>query len=136
MNRERHLAKAGATVLLVEDNEPLGAYAALALVDHGCKVLGPAASVSEALSILDEEKPDAAVLDYKLASEETSTPVLLMLEELNVPVCVISGHIRAELPPNFLMHAFLQKPFGLQDLLEVIDRLLIRSHAPRPTIRQ
>ena len=112
----------GGTVLLVEDHEVLGAYMALALVDHGFKVLGPA-SVSDALSILDEGKPEAAVLDYLLSDGETSEAVLAILEERNVPVCVISGSLREELPLNFLKYAFLQKPFGPQELVEVLERL-------------
>ncbi|WP_333606244.1 response regulator [Novosphingobium sp.] len=114
---------ADATVLLVEDHETLGAYITLALVDQGCKVLGPATSVSDALSILGEGKPDAAVLDYQLSDGETSEAVLAILEERNVPVCVISGSLREQLPPDFFKYPFLQKPFGPQDLYEVLERL-------------
>ena len=64
----------GRRVLVVEDEALVAMLVEDALLDAGAAVVGPAATVTEALSLLTKETPDVAVLDLNLAGE-TSTPV-------------------------------------------------------------
>jgi len=56
-------------ILIVEDE-----FLFVMELDNGFQVLGPAANVSTALTLLRAERPDAAVLDVNLAGEWV-TPV-------------------------------------------------------------
>ena len=67
----------GRRVLVVEDEALVAMLVEDALLDAGAAVVGPAATVSEALSLLSKENPDVAVLDLNLAGE-TSTPVAIL----------------------------------------------------------
>jgi CheY-like chemotaxis protein len=60
-------------VLVVEDEALVAMLVEDALLDAGFGVMGPAATVEEAMNILARERPDAVVLDLNLAGE-TSTP--------------------------------------------------------------
>lgn len=60
------------------------------LKECGFRVLGPAATVEDALYLLGDERPDAAVLDFNLG-RETVTPVALHLKSLGVPFILASA---------------------------------------------
>src|SRR5215212_10006381 len=61
-----HERRAGATVLVVEDNSIIGLDLQLTLEAFGYRVLGPASSNEEVLVMLAQERPDAAVVDLHL----------------------------------------------------------------------
>jgi DNA-binding response OmpR family regulator len=52
-------------VLVVEDEFLIAMELELLLGRHGYRVLGPAATVAEALRLLAAEAPDAALLDVR-----------------------------------------------------------------------
>jgi len=57
---------AGARILVVEDEPFIAFDLVLAIEDAGGKAIGPAASVREALELIETQTPDAAVLDVNL----------------------------------------------------------------------
>ena len=59
-------ALSGAQVLVVEDQALIAMDLEVTLREFGCAVLGPAASVAEALALAGRERPDAALLDLGL----------------------------------------------------------------------
>lgn len=99
-----------AHVLVVED-EPFIAYdLALAVEDaHGLPV-GPAATVREALNLINSREIDAAILDMTL-SDGTAGPILEALEGRGVPVVL---HTATPLSPplseRFSQVAIFTKP--------------------------
>ena len=64
----------GARVLVAEDQAVIAMDLAMTLREFGCAVLGPAASVAEALALAGRERPDAALLDLGL-SDGPAVPV-------------------------------------------------------------
>jgi DNA-binding response OmpR family regulator len=77
-------------VLIVED-EPLVGLDLCDMVEReGGSVLGPAASIQEALEILANCTPDAAILDIRLSDGEV-TPVVLELAKGHIPFVVHTG---------------------------------------------
>lgn len=80
----------GAHVLILED-EPLVALDLAATVEAADgKVVGPFASVAEALAALDDADIAAAILDANLSDGEV-TPVAMLLRERGIPVVVVTG---------------------------------------------
>lgn len=84
----RHEEKA--SILVVEDEVFVSALIADILRDSGLEVAGPFRSNSDCLDFLNNERPDAAVLDYNIADGD-SGPIAQRLRDLGVPFIVASA---------------------------------------------
>lgn len=85
----------GALVLVAEDQPYIALDLALAIEDAGGKVVGPAASVAEALELLATTNVDAAILDVDLTDGDCSA-VVEVLANRGIPTIIQTG---LELPP-------------------------------------
>ncbi|WEJ12274.1 response regulator (plasmid) [Sinorhizobium sp. K101] len=83
-------------VLVVEDEFLIAMDLKLLLESRGWRVLGPAATVKEALRLLSDELPAVALLDVTL-KDGTVTLVAEALRARNVPFIVASAYSRPEL---------------------------------------
>lgn len=84
------------TVLVVKDEFLIAMDLKLLLEGRGWRVLGPAATVKEALRLLDGELPAVALLDVTL-KDGAVTPVAEALRGRKVPFVVASAYSRPEL---------------------------------------
>ena len=117
-------ALAGRRILIVEDELIIGMYLESLLEQQRCHVLGPSPSVEAALSLLDRERPDAALLDCNLRGE-LSTPVAAQLRERGVPFIVVSGYGPQQLgEPQLDDVPWVRKPVDHNELLRQLARLL------------
>lgn len=83
------------TVLIVEDEFLIAMDLQLLLEGHGWRVMGPVATVGEALALLEVELPCVALLDVNLGTELV-TPVAWALKENGIPFAVASAYARPE----------------------------------------
>jgi DNA-binding response OmpR family regulator len=83
-------------VLVVEDELLVALDLKLLLERHGYRVLGPAATVAEALGLLAAKTPEAALLDVNLRGERV-TPVAEALRGSGVPFLLASAYDGPEL---------------------------------------
>ncbi|TCL66394.1 response regulator [Rhizobium sp. BK251] len=111
-------------VLVVEDEPFVAMELKAALATGGFDVLGPVGSVADALGILEDERPDAAVLDVRLGSERV-TPVAVALKALGVPFVLASASSASELAADDALADVqnLGKPTNLKQLIDVIAAL-------------
>jgi len=128
---------AGCRVLLVEDEVLVAMEMEQALRDLGCQILGPAATLEEALRLAQSEadRIDAAVLDINLAGRP-SFPVADLLAGRGVPVVFTTGY--GDLPEKHATDspsALLCKPLRQGDLEAALARMLAVM-APRAAARQ
>jgi DNA-binding response OmpR family regulator len=79
-----------ASILVAEDEPFIALDLALAIEDAGGEVVGPAASVKDALSLLDAHSVVAAILDVNLIDGDIS-PVVECLMERGVPLILQTG---------------------------------------------
>ena len=86
----------GRLVLVVEDEFLIAMDLELLLRRHGWRVLGPAATVDQALRLLAGATPDVAVLDINLRGELV-TPVAEELRARGVPFVLASAYDGHEL---------------------------------------
>jgi len=112
----------GRRILVVEDEALVAMLVEDALLDAGATIIGPAATVSEALALLDSEQPHAAVLDLNLAGE-TSTPVADVLAARGVPFVVATGYGADGLPHEHAQVPVLAKPYDPDELTATLGRL-------------
>ncbi len=93
------------------------------LKDHGCTRITAAASVEEALGILDTLSFDAAVIDVNLDGK-MSHPVADKLSAQGIPFVVSTGYGELTLEGSFQNHPVLMKPYRDEALLQALAHLM------------
>ena len=121
---------AGRRILLVEDEPLVALDVEEALRSLGCQVIGPAATLAEAMRLAEGAVPlpDAAVLDVNLGGQ-AAFPVADLLVRQNVPVVFATGY--SELPGGWTSDggqgrtALLRKPVDRSALAAALARLIL-----------
>ena len=117
----------GLRVLVVEDEFLVAMEIELLLEDFGCAVVGPVASVDEALEAIREQKLDGAIVDLNLHGEY-AYPVAEALRAREVPFVFVSGYTGLPDPPATLRKApRLRKPFAAAELSQAMARACGRA---------
>ncbi len=111
-----------ARILVVEDEWLLAEDHAFLLRKAGFEVVGPAASVRDALQLIDAQKVDLALLDIGLA-EETSFPIAKRLDALGIPFVFLSGHFGEDHPSHFPHRQILSKPAAPDEMIAALRAL-------------
>lgn len=78
------------TILVVEDDFILASEYAIILEGAGWQVVGPAATVNQAMDLLRDNQPTAALLDLHLR-RDLATPVAETLLERGIPFLAVSA---------------------------------------------
>jgi light-regulated signal transduction histidine kinase (bacteriophytochrome) len=116
-------------VLVVEDSMITAMDIERILETAGHSVSGPTGRVEEALSLLQEETIDLALLDINLG-KDNSFLIAERLEDLRIPFLFLSGYTPDKLvPERFADRPFLGKPFSDQGLAEIMRTTLARAKA-------
>lgn len=115
-----------ALVLIVEDEWIIAESISDTLRRRGYRVLGPAMTSAAALDLLQDETPDAVLLDAMLIGE-TSFAVADAAVERGVPVSFLSAYSREELPFSYSCCRILSKPFTDAALVAEVSALLSAS---------
>jgi DNA-binding NtrC family response regulator len=113
----------GRRVLLVEDEMMVVWLLEDMLAELGCAVVGPAASVGQALAMIDAEAIDVAMLDVNL-NGEMSYPVADALAARGIPFVFSTGYHKDRLLERYRTFPALQKPFHLSELTDMLAKLL------------
>jgi CheY-like chemotaxis protein len=113
----------GRSILVVEDEMLVMLNIQGMLADLGCESVILAATVDEALLLLDTAVVDAAMLDVNLNGER-SFPVADALVRRGVPFMFSSGYGIMSLPAAYRDRPLLAKPYGDDELAEMFARLL------------
>ena len=114
---------AGKRILVVEDEYWLAAEIAHALEEEGAEILGPAGTMAQAQDLLEQQRPDCAVLDINLHGEMAFS-IAEHLQQAEVPFAIASGYDGLALPPSLARVPRLQKPFDPRQLRSVLPGLL------------
>jgi CheY-like chemotaxis protein len=117
---------AGRRVLVVEDNALIAIMFADDLSDAGAEVVGPVATVEDALRLVDSLTADggldAAVLDVNLGGRSVE-PVADRLAGCGVPFLFATGYGPGFEPPGHPDRPVLHKPFEAELLLAIMNDL-------------
>jgi|SRR4051812_14759199 CheY-like chemotaxis protein len=107
----------GRCLLVVEDEYLIAADLAASLESLGVEVIGPAASVEEALGLVatDGDRLDGAVLDINLRNERVF-PVADVLTARGVPFIFTTGYDGAAVPGPYAGTPRCQKPVNNTEL--------------------
>ena len=111
------------SVLLVEDSMIIAMDVEDVLQQLGFAKVNVASGVSAALSELEREAPQFALLDFNLGSE-TSEPVARELDRRGIPFWFVTGYGEAlESLTDTAARGILQKPYGKPELEQVVKEL-------------
>ena len=123
------VAKNGATalrILVVEDEFLVADHIAATLEELGYAVVGPVATVAEALAIIASDPIDGALLDANL-NGDSSAPIADMLNARAVPFVVCTGYGMLKLGAEVLETApRVAKPYRNLDLAETMTATFVR----------
>lgn len=113
----------GLSVLVVEDESIVSLMVESMLTELGCAQVWYASGVSEALEILAERTPDAAVLDVNLAGEQVY-PVARRLAAEAIPFIFASGYGGSGIEREWGARPVIQKPFHSNTLAAALATAL------------
>jgi CheY-like chemotaxis protein len=116
----------GLRILLVEDEAMIAMLVEDMLADRGATVVGPAGAVSAALSAIESEPIDGALLDVNLGGVE-SFEVADALAKRDIPFVFVTGYGGAGVRDRYPNVATLQKPFMPEDFDRALGTLAALS---------
>jgi DNA-binding NtrC family response regulator len=110
-------------VLLAEDETLIALSLEDELADAGFIVAGPFATCTPALTWLDENTPDVALLDVKLA-DGLCIEVARMLVRRGIPLAVFSGGMFPLVRAEFRDVPWFEKPADYVDIVRTLHELV------------
>ena len=120
----------GLRILATEDELLVAMYLEDMLSRFGCEVVGPFATVAEAVRNAAEKDLDGAVLDINLRGESVF-PAAVTLLERGVPFLFCSGYADLSiLPDRFTACPRISKPYTEAQLRAAMERALFRDKGP------
>ena len=112
----------GGSVFLVEDEVMIRMMVADMLEELGHTVAAEAGRIDEALGILQSTQFDLAIIDVNLAGHSIY-PVAQAVKALKRPFILATGY--GALPDELQGNPSLSKPFQIEQLAEMIERVAI-----------
>lgn len=116
----------GRSILVVEDEMLVLMNTENMLADLGCESVSAAATVDQALALIDGQVFDAAMLDMNLNGDKTHI-IADSLAAHGVPFLFATGYVGDDMRNGYRDRPVLKKPFGDADLLKIMTALLPRS---------
>lgn len=109
----------GLRFLVVEDDELNAMLCEEQLLSHGAGEIKRCDSVASTMDALDQHPFDAAVVDFRL-NDEDSTSILDRLEEMRIPRVLVTGGTFDPIPRRFAHIRVLTKPYSCDALLHAV----------------
>ncbi|GJE78273.1 response regulator [Methylorubrum suomiense] len=112
----------GCTVLVVEDDYFIASDTERALREAGGQVIGPVGHEDLALTLLETERPNCALVDINLG-HGIGYRISEALQDANVPFVFVTGYDDEEIPARFDHVERLRKPADFRQLVRTAARL-------------
>jgi DNA-binding response OmpR family regulator len=124
--QRKEYALDGLRILVVEDDAPIALMLEDLLMQSGAVVLGPITTAAQAMTYIEQNSLDCAILDCKLA-DGSSLPVADALVKRDVPFVFASGYDASLVDSRYPNAPFLQKVFDRIELLAAICAVCRRA---------
>lgn len=125
----------GLTLLIAEDDPFAAAELNFAVDLMGGRVIGPVATVADAMDLLATQPVDAAIVDANLV-DGAVTPLALLLHRRQIPFVIYTGSgLPAALAARHPDLPVVMKPTATKKLLAVLLRQIDIIHASQDRTR-
>jgi CheY-like chemotaxis protein len=114
----------GRRVLIVEDEMLVLMNIEDMMADLGCASVIAAATVDQAIALIDAQVFDVAMLDMNLNGTK-SFPIADKLEALGVPYFFSTGYSAEDMRDGYRGRAVLKKPVRYEELAAVLTHTLL-----------
>lgn len=115
---------AGKRILIIEDEFLVAAMLEDELVEHGARVVGPAATLDQGMKLVLAGDFDCAVVDWNLDGD-SSEPLGRVLAQAGIPFVISTGY--GMVPAEFAGRPMLSKPYDPMELVAELGRLLVND---------
>ena len=112
------------TVLIAEDEFLLALEIEELLRGMGCRVVGPAAGVSELLALIERTSCDLAFLDVHLRHDETVYAVVDRLRARGIPFVFMTAYGEEGIDPRYADARVICKPFSEHQIESCLSAVL------------
>jgi CheY-like chemotaxis protein len=119
----------GLRLLLVEDEALVAMLIHDIVSDAGALVVGAAPNVEAAISVIESELVDGAILDVNLGGERVD-PVADVLSARKIPFLFLTGYGRSGIAERFPTATVVSKPFEDAQFLAIASRVLAKERSP------
>jgi PAS domain S-box-containing protein len=116
----------GKRIIVIEDEPLVAMDLEASLVAAGCEIAGSVGTIEKARELVANAECDAALIDANLAGYPVDE-LAAALTQKNIPFAFVTGYGRMALPLGFRDVLMLNKPFGQEQLLAVMEVLLYRN---------
>ena len=124
MNSDRKAEPNGLRVLVVEDEYLVADDISETLEELGYQVAGPAATVREAMELIEEGSIDGALLDANLDGL-SSGPIAELLSNRQIPYVVVTGYGTLSLATEALQNApRVTKPYATGEIASKLSEVI------------
>lgn len=113
--------RSGGAVLIVEDEALVALDLVAVLEDRGFTVVGPAATVEQAMELIDRHQLSLAILDVNLGRDETSEPIAKRLKRDGIRFFVTSGYSAQQRAPVFNDVPSFDKPVNVSLIVSAVE---------------
>jgi DNA-binding response OmpR family regulator len=111
----------GRRILVVEDEYFIADDLRRNLFEHGAAVVGPFATVAEALDVVaDGGRLDGAILDVNLRGEMVY-PVADQLKAKSIPFLFLTGYDKRTIPARYSNITHCEKPVAMRKLIAALQ---------------
>ena len=109
-------------ILVVEDEAVTATHLEASLSDAGHEVLGPAATASDALALVERTRPDLALIDMDLKDGSNGIDLARMMKRRwNTPALIISGYPDRARANRDVAVGLITKPYRQETVLASIE---------------
>lgn len=113
----------GRRILILEEQMQIALLLAGMVQEFGCEVIGPAKDVPDALALIAANQLDAAILDVKIAGQNT----LVVADELirrGTPFAFVSGNKTSASIKRYAPAPLITKPYSAEHIRRVLSELI------------
>lgn len=119
---------ANCRILVVEDEFLIAAALCDMLEDAGAVVVGPVATITDAMQILQDQRVEAAILDMNL-NGQWSDPIAEDLCARRIPFVFTTGYGANERTKRFAARV-VPKPYGWEEVEEQLVQAMLEGVSP------
>jgi PAS domain S-box-containing protein len=116
----------GSRIIIIEDEPLVAMDLESSLKAAGCEIVGSVGTIAQGKNLIANAECDAALIDANLAGHPVDE-LAAALTQKNIPFAFVTGYGRMALPLGFRDALVLNKPFGQEQLLAIMEVLLYRQ---------